>query len=302
MAVVKSDGYGHGMIPAARGGAGRGRHLARRRARRRGHGAAPGRRDRARAVPARHARRAARGGHPPRRRPDRGLGRPGPPDRGRRRARGRPGRGCTWRPTPGCPAAARPPRTGPAWCDAALAAQAAGQVRIAGLWSHLACADIPGHPVDRRASSRRSGTRSSVAERAGSPAGGAAPREHGRHAEPAGEPIRPGPAGRRDLRAVPRCPAARPDWLRPAMTRRARLVQVKRVPARDAGVSYGHRYITAAGRHARAGAARLRRGVPRQATNTGGLLVRGRRCDDLRHGLHEPVRDGLRGRARRGRR
>ena len=29
---------------------------------------------------------------------------------------------------------------------AALAAQAAGTVTIAGIWSHLACADIPGHP------------------------------------------------------------------------------------------------------------------------------------------------------------
>ena len=36
MAVVKSDGYGHGMIPAASGGAGRRRQLARRRARGRG--------------------------------------------------------------------------------------------------------------------------------------------------------------------------------------------------------------------------------------------------------------------------
>ena len=40
MAVVKADGYGHGMIPAAGRGAGRRRDLARRRARGRGAGAA----------------------------------------------------------------------------------------------------------------------------------------------------------------------------------------------------------------------------------------------------------------------
>ena len=54
-------------------------------------------------------------------------------------------------------------------------------------------------------------------------------------------------------------PGGAPDWLRPAMTVRARLVQVKRVPA-GAGVSYGHRYVTGRRDHARAGAARLRRG------------------------------------------
>ena len=34
----------------------------------------------------------------------------------------------------------------PAVVDAALAAQAAGQLQVVGLWSHFACADLPGHP------------------------------------------------------------------------------------------------------------------------------------------------------------
>src|SRR5262249_45022647 len=34
----------------------------------------------------------------------------------------------------------------PGLVAAALAAQAAGQVQVIGLWSHLACADMPGHP------------------------------------------------------------------------------------------------------------------------------------------------------------
>ena len=34
----------------------------------------------------------------------------------------------------------------PALVAAARAAEAAGTITIAGIWSHLACADIPGHP------------------------------------------------------------------------------------------------------------------------------------------------------------
>ena len=40
-------------------------------------------------------------------------------------------------------------------------------------------------------------------------------------------------------------PGGAPGWLRPAMTVRTHLVQVKQVPA-GTGVSYGHRYVTGA--------------------------------------------------------
>src|SRR5690606_10304143 len=39
-----------------------------------------------------------------------------------------------------------PLREWPALVDAALAAEAEGTVTVVGVWSHLACADEPGHP------------------------------------------------------------------------------------------------------------------------------------------------------------
>src|SRR4029079_18161110 len=38
------------------------------------------------------------------------------------------------------------PADWPGVVAAALAAQARGSVRVTGLWSHFACADVPGHP------------------------------------------------------------------------------------------------------------------------------------------------------------
>jgi alanine racemase len=71
-------------------------------------------------------------------------------------------------------------------------------------------------------------------------------------------------------------PGGAPGWLRPAMTIRAVLVQVKRVPG-GTGVSYGHRYIT--GRDTTLGLVPLgyAEGVPRHASNTAEVQVRGRR-------------------------
>jgi alanine racemase len=71
-------------------------------------------------------------------------------------------------------------------------------------------------------------------------------------------------------------PGGAPGWLRPAMTIRARLVQVKRVPA-GTGVSYGHRHMTAG--DATLGLVPLgyAEGIPRSASNIAQMLVRGRR-------------------------
>ncbi len=42
--------------------------------------------------------------------------------------------------------------TGPAWCARRGRRRRLGRVQIVGLWSHFACADIPGHPsIDRPA-------------------------------------------------------------------------------------------------------------------------------------------------------
>jgi len=45
------------------------------------------------------------------------------------------------------------------------------------------------------------------------------------------------------LYGISTLPGGAPPWLRPAMTLRARLALVKRVPP-GSGVSYGHRYVT----------------------------------------------------------
>jgi alanine racemase len=71
-------------------------------------------------------------------------------------------------------------------------------------------------------------------------------------------------------------PGGAPDWLRPAMTVRARLIQVKRVPA-GTGVSYGHRYVTS--HESTLGLIPLgyAEGVPRYASDRAQVQARGRR-------------------------
>jgi len=162
----------------------------------------------------------------------------------------------------------------PGLVDTALAARATGQVRIVGVWSHFACADIPGHP-SIAAQLAAFGDAVGVAERAG-----AHPelRHLANTAATLALPdawfdlVRCG-GGVYGLGTMPGGP---PGWLRPAMTIRTQLVQVKRVPA-EAGVSYGHRYTTS--RETTLGLVPLgyAEGIPRQATNTGQVQVRGRR-------------------------
>jgi alanine racemase len=161
------------------------------------------------------------------------------------------------------------------WPDllaAARRAEAAGEVVIAGIWSHFACADIPGHP-SVPAQLAAFGEAVAAAERAGA-------RPQVRHlANTAALIDVPGSA--MDL---VRCggglyglstrPGGAPGWLTPAMTVRARLIQVKRVPA-GTPVSYGHRYAT--GRATTLGVLPLgyHEGIPRGAA--GPVLIRGRR-------------------------
>ncbi len=157
---------------------------------------------------------------------------------------------------------------------AALAAEASGLARIVGIWSHFACADMPGHPsIVAQLSAFRSAIEQ--AERAGA-------RPQLRHLAntPATltlpdtwfDMVRPGGA----VVGLSTLPGGAPDWLRPAMTVRARLVQVKRVPA-GTGVSYGHRYITS--RQSTLGLIPLgyNEGIPRHASNTAQVFIRGRR-------------------------
>jgi len=162
----------------------------------------------------------------------------------------------------------------PSVVDAALAAQAAGRLTVAGLWSHFASADEPGNPsvAEQLAAF---GEAVALAEKAG-----VTPEV--RHiANTAAALLVPG--SRYDLVRVgggiyglSTLPGGAPPWLRPAMTLRARLAMVKRVPA-GTGVSYGHRYVTS--RETTLGLVPIgyADGVPRSAAGQPLLFARGRR-------------------------
>jgi alanine racemase len=162
----------------------------------------------------------------------------------------------------------------PELVDTALAEQAAGRCEVTGIWSHLACADIPGHPSvdaqlavfrDALAMAERAGARPAVRHLANTPALLTRP-------DTWFDLVRPG-GGVTGLCTTPGGP---PDWLRPAMTVRTHLVQAKRVVPGTA-VSYGHRYRTTG--HANLGLIPLgyNEGVPRSAANAAQVLIRGRR-------------------------
>jgi alanine racemase len=162
----------------------------------------------------------------------------------------------------------------PALVEAGLAAQAAGHARVVGLWSHLACADMPGHPsiavqlaAFRSAveQAERAGVRPEVRHLANTPATLTLPQTWF-------DLVRTGGA----VVGLATLPGGPPGWLRPAMTVRARLVQVKRVPAGTA-VSYGHRYVTKGESTLGLIPLGYNEGVPRYASDTAEVLIRGRR-------------------------
>jgi len=162
----------------------------------------------------------------------------------------------------------------PSVVEAALAAQAAGQLRVVGLWSHFASADEPGNP-SVAVQLAAFGEALAVAEKAGvSP--------EVRHiANTAAALIVPD--ARYDLVRIgggvyglSTLPGGPPSWLRPAMTLRARLAMVKRVPA-GSGVSYGHRYVTAKETTLGLLPVGYADGVPRGARGLRLLYARGRR-------------------------
>jgi alanine racemase len=165
-------------------------------------------------------------------------------------------------------------RDWPAVVAAAMAAQAAGDARIVGIWSHMACADIPGHPSighqvtafhQALAVAAQAGAEPELRHLANTPATLTLPQTWF-------DLVRTG-GGCYGLSTLPGGP---PPWLRPAMTVRARVVQVKRVAA-GTGVSYGHRYHTAG--PATLGLVPLGygEGIPRGASGQVQVQVRGRR-------------------------
>lgn len=162
----------------------------------------------------------------------------------------------------------------PSVVEAALDAQAAGDVNAVGLWSHFASSDEPG---DRSIAAQLAVFRDAVekAEKAGIT-------PEVRHIANTAATIDV-PEARYDLVRVgggvyglSTLPGGAPSWLTPAMTLRAHVIQVKRVPA-GSGVSYNHRYVTP--RETTLGLVPLgyADGIPRAATNQPLVFARGRR-------------------------
>ncbi|MEU5883656.1 alanine racemase [Spirillospora sp. NPDC047279] len=162
----------------------------------------------------------------------------------------------------------------PVLVDAALKAEAAGHLRVVGLYSHFACADEPGHP--------------SIASQLG------LFKEFVRYAEGAG--LRPEVRHLSNSAAILTLPEARFDLvrpgiamygltpvprigtfgLRPAMTLTADAAMVKRVPA-GSGVSYGHTYVTERETTLALVPAGYGDGVPRHGSSLLEVLAAGRR-------------------------
>ena len=245
MAVVKSDAYGHGAVPCARAARRGRRHLAGHR-HARGGARAAGRR----AAGTRHVlavdpgRALARGleadidvsvsGHV-------GAARRSSAAARARAARARAAQG-RHRPRPQrLPARA----TGPSWSPRPWRAEAAGLIRVTGLWSHFACADEPGHPSIAAQLARlpRDG---GVRRGAGRAPRGAAHRQLARHADPPRDATSTWSGPGIALYGVSPSPeiGSPADFgLRPVMTLPRSLALVKHVPGGH-GVSYGHHYVT----------------------------------------------------------
>jgi alanine racemase len=161
----------------------------------------------------------------------------------------------------------------PVLLEAAAKAQADGAVEVVGIWSHLACADVPGHEsIDRQLAAFADGL--AVAERYG-----ITPRY--RHiANSAATLTRPDShydLVRAGIAVYGLSPLPRefPAPLRPAMTAQARVALTKRVPAGQ-GVSYGLTYTTQRETTLALVPLGYGDGVPRHASNVGPVQLGGK--------------------------
>ncbi len=163
----------------------------------------------------------------------------------------------------------------PELIDSALRAQGRGVIRVVGVWSHPAHGDDPENPT-MSAQIRSFSEAHDIAERAGI-------RPEVRHLANSGAALHR-PDARFDLVRVgiaayglaPAPNVARPSelGLTPAMTLTARLALTKGVPA-GTGVSYGHRYRTPEATTLGLVPLGYADGVPRAASNTVEVLIRG---------------------------
>ncbi|MFE4858200.1 alanine racemase [Streptomyces sp. NPDC056670] len=130
------------------------------------------------------------------------------------------------------------------WPELVHTALAAPEVNVTGLWSHLACADEPGHPSitaqlsvfqEMTAYAEKAGVTPEVRHIANSPATLTLPESHY-------DLVRTGIA-MYGVSPAPELGTSRELGLRPVMTLSASVALTKQVPAGH-GVSYGHHYVT----------------------------------------------------------
>jgi len=163
----------------------------------------------------------------------------------------------------------------PALVEAAVAAQASGAVEVTGIWSHLACSDEPGHvSIAAQTAQFEAGVGEAVTA-------GLEPRHL--HLANSGAAlaspqtwftmVRPGIA---IYGVSPFADGGSPIPLTPAMTLRSRVALVKRVQA-DSGVSYGHTYVTSRETTLALIPVGYGDGIPRHASGRGPVLLSGQR-------------------------
>ncbi|HEX4654116.1 MAG TPA: alanine racemase [Mycobacteriales bacterium] len=165
----------------------------------------------------------------------------------------------------------------PTLVESAAKLQAEGTVEVVGVWSHLAHADAPDHPtidkqrlafVDALDVAARAGINPEVRHLANSAATLRLPATHF-------DLVRPG-ISVYGLSPGPQVGTSRDLGLRPAMRLTAEVALVKHVAAGQ-GVSYGHRYHTSASTALALVPVGYADGIPRHATNVGPVQVNGKR-------------------------
>ncbi|WP_327703451.1 alanine racemase [Streptomyces decoyicus] len=170
-----------------------------------------------------------------------------------------------------------PPADWPELTAAARAAEAEGVLTVTGVWSHFACADEPGHPSiaaqldvfhEALKTAETAGLRPEVRHIANTPALLTLPEAHF-------DLVRTG-IGIYGISPSPEVGTSQELGLRPAMTLEASLASVKRVPGGH-GVSYGHHYTTPGATALALIPLGYADGIPRHASGTGPVLVAGKR-------------------------
>jgi alanine racemase len=165
----------------------------------------------------------------------------------------------------------------PGLVAAAADAEQSGSVQVTGVWSHFACSDEPDHPANEDQEKAFAHALQDV------DAVGLQPQV--RHlCNSAGTLLRPGSAydlvrcgiASYGLSPAPQVATSAELGLVPAMTVRARLAMVKRLPA-GAGVSYGHTWAAVSDTTVGLVPVGYADGVPRAASSTASVLVDRRR-------------------------